>query len=63
MHRVEAEQRLGLRSRTASASRRTGSFTPVLECTQVSATTRVRGVSAAVSPATISSSVAVAASR
>jgi hypothetical protein len=37
-----------------------GSLTPVLECTQVSATTRVRGVTAAMTRFTTSSAEAAA---
>jgi hypothetical protein len=40
--------------------RRIGSFTPVLECTQVSATTRVRGVTAFTTRRTIVSAEAAA---
>ncbi len=46
----------------ASAIARIGSFTPVLECTQVTATIRVRGVRAADSRLTIWSTLAVAGS-
>ncbi len=41
---------------------RTGSLTPVTECSQVIATTRVAGVTAAISRATTSSAVAAAGS-
>jgi hypothetical protein len=47
---------------TTSASARIGSLTPVLECTQVTATTRVRSVIAAASALTIWSWLALAGS-
>jgi hypothetical protein len=45
---------------SALAMRRTGSLTPVLECTHVRATTRVRGVTAATIRPTISPAEAAA---
>jgi hypothetical protein len=55
-----ASLRPRLSGRSASAIRRIGSFTPVLECTHVNATTRVRGVTAFTTRRTIVSTDAAA---
>ena len=55
-----ASARPRFRGASARAMALIGSLTPVLECTQVSATTRVRGVTAATTRFTTSSAEAAA---
>jgi hypothetical protein len=68
VHAVDAESSVfrfpssTSRSPRASAIARIGSFTPVLECTHVSATARVRRVTASLIVCTTASSEAVAGS-
>ena len=57
VHAVDAEQ--DTRVGSASAIARIGSFTPVLECTHVTASARVFGVIARRTDVTISSTEAV----